>query len=153
MRSRTTMLTVAAATALALAASGAARPRDTGLSCDLVSPAEIKAVLGATVAKPDVHVFGKLTMCSYSGDKSVLIRFETGMSRGSFATENESARNGAHMKPFSGLGLPAYSQVIGSGPSAFGTIAALKGSTELLVTGQFPVARIEVLVKRILPDI
>lgn len=153
MRPPTTMLTVVAATALALAATGAARPRDTGPGCSLVSPAEIKAVLGVTVAKPEVRVVGPLTFCSYVGDTSVLVRFETGMSRKSFAAENESARNGAHMKRFSGLGLPAYSQVIGSGSTAFGTIAALKGSTELLITGQFTVAQIELLVKRILPAI
>lgn len=172
MRSWTFMQTATAATALALAASaglevpgvraasqtpvtyaaGVATRRSSGPGCNLVSVSEIKAVLGVAVAKPSVAGNGPVTMCTYSGAKVLLVRLETGMSPADFSRARKGFEaNGEPTKSFTGLQVPAYSSVLGSGPYAMRTLAVLKGGTELLVTGPFPLSKLAELVTKVLP--
>lgn len=172
MRSPVAMLAATAATALVLtpsaglAAPGAgatsrapvkatsrlANRRGGSPGCDLVTPEEIKAVLGVTVGKPTVGGSASVTMCTYSGDKVLLVRIETGMTSASFsgARQNFDAE-GEPTTTYTGLGLPAYTSVLAFNKSSLNTLAVLKGGTELLVTGVFPVAKLAALVKKVLP--
>lgn len=142
----------AASRAPARSAAGAATRGNRGPSCNLVSPGEIKAVLGVTVTKPSVTADGPVTVCTYTGAKVLLVRFETGMSSADFAEARKGFdANGESTKSFTGLHLPAYSSVLGSGRFATSTLAVLKGSTELLVTGPFPLTKLVGLVEKTLP--
>ena len=123
-------------------------------SCATVSPTLIKSALGLAVPAPQATPNGSVLVCTYGKlgqAKQVIVRFETGESAAAFAAARKQFdAHGEPTKTFAGLGVPAYSSVIGSGAYLNSTVVALKGGTELLVTAPAPVATVAVLVKKTL---
>lgn len=122
-------------------------------SCKLVSPKEIKAVLGYEVPKPIVTRRRTVTVCQYEGPaKTATVRFETDESRKTLKRDRAGFESeGEKTKTFTGLGLPAFSSVI-PGFQIY-TLVVLKGHTTVLVTADAPLAKVAKLVKMILPKI
>jgi hypothetical protein len=122
--------------------------------CATVSPSLIKSALGFAVPAPQATPNGSVLVCTYGKlgqGKQVIVRFETGESAAAFAAARKQFdAHGEPTKTFAGLGVPAYSSVLGSGVYLTSTVVALKGSTELLVTAPVPVATVAVLVKKTL---
>ena len=122
--------------------------------CSTVSPQLIKSALGVAVPAPQATPNGSVLVCTYGKvgqSKQVIVRFQTGESAAAFATGRKQFD--AHGEPtttYAGLGVPAYSSVLGSGVYLNTTLVALKGSTELLVTAPAPLASVAVLVKKTL---
>jgi hypothetical protein len=122
-------------------------------SCATVSPQLIRSALGLSVPAPQATPNGSVLVCTYGklGQGQVIVRFQTGDSKPAFAAARKQFdTHGEPTKPFAGLGVPAYSSVIGSGAYLNSTVVALKGSTELLVTAPAPLARVAALVKKTL---
>ena len=97
---------------------------------------------------------GSVLVCTYGKigqSKQVIVRFQTGQSKPAFAVSRKQFdTHGEQTKTFTGLGVPAYSSVLGSGSYLNSTVVALKGNTELLVTAPAPLARVAALVKKTL---
>jgi hypothetical protein len=123
-------------------------------NCATVSPQLIKSALGLAVPAPQATPNGSVLVCTYGQvgqGKQVIVRFQTGESMPAFAAARKQFdAHGEPTKTFAGLGLPAYSSVLGSGVYVNSTVVALKGSTELLVTAPAPLAKVAVLVKKAL---
>ncbi|MES1249005.1 MAG: hypothetical protein ABUS54_15170 [Actinomycetota bacterium] len=116
-------------------------------TCATVPPALIKSTLGLSVPKPKATQ-GAALVCTYG---TVIVRFQTGESKAAFtAARKQFDAHGEPTKTYGGLGVQAYSSVIGSGTYANSTVVALKGSTEVLVTAQTTVAKVAALVKKVL---
>lgn len=146
----------AAFVAPARSAARATSEHETRPSCTVVTAAEIKTILGLSVGKPTVTGGGSTTLCSFTDPKyrDLLVRVETGMSRSNFqAARKEFDSTGQPTKDFPGLGVPAYSSVLGSKYVKVNTLALLKGSTEVLLTGAFPLGKLAALAKKVLPEI
>jgi hypothetical protein len=149
---RGTRVTIVVAVLVAVPAATAAPAKMP--SCSTVSPQLIKSALGLAVPAPQATPNGSVLVCTYgkiAQAKQMIVRFETGESAAAFATGRKQFD--AHGEPtttFAGLGVPAYSSVFGSGVYVNSTLAALKSSTELLVTAPAPLASVAVLVKKTL---
>ena len=123
-------------------------------SCATVSPQLIKTTLGIAVPAPQATPNGSVLVCTFGQtgqSKQVIVRFESGESKPAFAASRKQFdAHGEPTKVFAGLGVPAYSSVIGSGAYLNSTVVALKGSTELLATAPAPLSKVAVLVKKTL---
>ena len=123
-------------------------------TCTSVPPATVNSALGKNVTKPERVVNGTVTVCTYkpeSGGGQVLIRFESGLSKTSFATVQKSFDgNGQPTQALSGLGDAAFTSTIGTGDVTTNTVVVLKGSSSLLITTNAPLDQIEGLAKTVL---
>jgi hypothetical protein len=139
------------------AAPAALAALSTAPSCAAVPASEIKAVLGVSVPAPVATQSGPVLVCTYGmpGKGSlVIVRFQTGEAAATFtAARKQPDAHGEATKTYAGLGLPAYTSVVGSGGYATSTAVVLKGTTELLVTAPAAVTKVVVLVKKLLPAI
>jgi hypothetical protein len=153
--------TLAAAVALVWGSLGAAPSAlaapGTAPSCAAVPASEIKAVLSVSVPAPVATHNGPVLVCTYGtpGKGSlVIVRFETGETAATFtAARKQFDAHGEATTTYTGLGLPAYTSVLGSGGYATSTAVVLKGTTELLVTAPAALTKVVVLVKKLLPTI
>jgi hypothetical protein len=129
----------------------------TAPGCAAVPATEIKAVLGVSVPAPVATHNGPVLVCTYGtpGKESlVIVRFQTGETTATFtAARKQFDAHGEATKTYGGLGLPAYTSVLGSGGYATSTAVVLKGTTELLVTAPAALTKVVVLVKKLLPAI
>ena len=145
---------IAIVVAALVAVHGAAAVPAKTPSCATVSPQLIKSALGLAVPAPQATPNGSGLVCTYGKlgqGKQVIVRFQTGESAAAFAAARKQFdAHGEPTKTFAGLGVPAYSSVLGSGVYLNSTIVALKGSTELLVTAPAPLAGVAALVKKTL---
>lgn len=142
-------LILAAGAAGVLAGAGTAAAA-AGPSCNLASPARVKSALGLTVKSPSVTRNGPVTVCLFASAPPLLVRFETNETAALFAIGRKSfAQHSEPTKTVSGLGSQAYSSSIGS----TNTIVALTNKTELLITGNEPLAKLVALAKLILPSL
>ena len=142
------LATGAAAVIVSTATAGAA----TGPSCALASAKRVKSAVGISVGSPTVTRNGPVTVCLFASTPTLLVRFETNASASLFAVGRKSfTSHGEPTKTVHGLGTAAYSSSIAGGKS--NTIVVLKNTTELLVTGPEPLAKLVALAKLILPSL
>jgi len=145
-----TLILATGATA-ALASTGAAAAAS-GPSCSLASAKRVKSALGLTVGSPSVTKNGPVTVCEFASTSPLLVRFETNESASMFAAGRKGfTQHGEPTKTVSGLGTAAYSSSLAGGKS--NTIVVLKDTTELLITGAEPLAKLEALAKLIVPSL
>jgi hypothetical protein len=149
-----TAVGVAGSTAVATPSAFATSSTRPSISCGLISTAQINRVLKTSVGAPKVIRNGAVTVCTYPQghltDK-LLIRYETGMNPTTFdATKTGFTSHGEPVTVTSGFGSTAFTSTIGSGTYAVNSLAALKGTTGLLVSASTSLARVEMLSTRIL---
>jgi hypothetical protein len=142
-------LIVATGATAVLAGTGAATAA-TGPSCSLVSAKRVKSALRVTVGSPIATKKGPVTVCGFTGVSPILVRFQTGETAAMFSAGRKSfTTHGEPTETVGGLGDNAFSSSLAGGKS--NTIVILKHTTELLVTGTEPLAKLEALAKLILP--
>jgi len=143
-------LVLASGAAVALASTGTAAAVS-GLSCNLASAKSVKSALGITVGSPSVTRNGPVTVCEFASTSPLLVRFETNESASMFAAGQKSfTQHGQPTKTVNGLGTKAYSSTF---EGKTNTIVVLKNQTELLITANEPLAKLEALAKLILPSL
>ena len=143
---------VLATGAAAVLASTATAAAASGPSCSLASAKSVKSALGITVASPSVTKNGPVTVCLFTSTSALLVRFETNETASMFAVGRKSfGQHGEPTKTVNGLGTTAYSSTFAGGKS--NTIVVLKNKTELLITANEPLAKLEALAKVILPSL
>ena len=122
--------------------------------CTLLSPADVQAVTGATVGSPRTVHQGPVTDCTYASanpSDAVLIRYTTGASSASFATEQSAFEKLGHtVTPVSGLGDEAYSFSESVGATTKNTVTARQGTVQVTVTGSATPAQVEELARQAL---
>jgi hypothetical protein len=120
-------------------------------SCNLASAKLVKSALGLTVASPSVTKNGPVTVCLFTSTPPLIVRFETNENPSLFALGRKGfGQHGQPTKTVNGLGSQAYSSSIGSTSN---TIVVLENKTELLITGDEPLAKLVALAKLILPSL
>jgi hypothetical protein len=143
-------LVLATGAAVALAGTGTAAAVS-GPSCNLASAKSVKSALGITVGSPSVTKNGPVTVCEFASTSPLLVRFETNESASMFAAGQKSfTQHGQPTKTVNGLGTKAYSSTFAGKTN---TIVVLKNKTELLITANEPLAKLEALAKLILPSL
>ena len=144
-------LVLATGAAVALASTGTAAAVS-GPSCNLASAKSVKSALGITVGSPSVTKNATVTVCLFATMPGLLVRFETNETASLFALGRKSfGQHGEPTKTVNGLGTKAYSSTLAGGKS--NTIVVLKNKTELLITANEPLAKLEALAKLILPSL
>jgi hypothetical protein len=144
------LFTLMAAAASVTSTSGAVRLAGGIASCSQIPSSKVQAMLGAPVGPPQVQKNGPVSVCTYGG---TLVRVETAVTSKQFQFgRKQFGIHGEPTKAVPGLGDAAYSSVIGAGGHATDTVVVLKGSTELLVTGETPLQRIETFARSVLPS-
>ena len=139
-----------AAASLALVATSCSSPAttkaavvtpttNTGL-CKLVAPSVVATALEESMTPAETLAHGSTTECVYRAKEgtgaTVLILFKTDSSASAFAKSRENfERRGLKLGPITGLGDQAYYFSEQAGKSSVTTVAAVKGSLQLLVTG------------------
>jgi hypothetical protein len=125
-------------------------------SCHKVTPTLIKSTLGVAVPAPSEVRNGLVFECMFGQPGTtaralVTVDFQTDVSpaklkamRGVFGAHSTAT--------FSGLGLPAFSSVQGTGSARNNGLVVLKGSTAVEVFWGGPLAKITALVRKILPS-
>ena len=123
-----------------------------------MTTADVQRTLGLAVGAPVSQVTGPVTVCTYTGagtaPSTVLVRFATGSTAGSFAAAK--AAFAGHQEPTSdvaGLGKAAYSSTLSTGGLVQNTIVVLQGSTELLISAPAPLSQVETLARQVLPSL
>ena len=107
---------------------------------------------GITVGAPSVTKNATVTVCEFATTAGLLVRFETNETASLFALGRKSfGQHGEPTKTVNGLGTKAYSSTLAGGKS--NTIVVLKNKTELLITANEPLAKLEALAKLILPSL
>lgn len=125
-------------------------------SCDLVSPALIKKVLGFSAQAPQVTVSGNELTCRYEIPKlyqSVAVHFTAGMTPQSFKYSWGAYAKGAKTTAVKGLGQEAWASVVSLYGATASTLAVLEGSEELMVQSPGPLGPVEALARAVLPKI
>jgi hypothetical protein len=136
--------------ALAAPATNRDDAHSAGPSCNLASPSKVKSALGVAVSSPSATNNATITVCQFTTDPGLLVRFETKESASLFALGRKGFQtHGEPTKTVAGLGTEAYSSSIGG----TNTIVVLKNTTELLVTASVPLAKVVALAKLILPSL
>jgi hypothetical protein len=134
-----------------LAGSVTAKAKPT---CTSVSPATINRALGTNVVKPTKVTNSTVALCTYrpaSGSGQVLIRFESGLTKTSFALVQKSFDNNDQpTQALSGFGDAAFTSTIGTGEFTTNTVVMLKGSNSVLITAGVPLDKVEGLAKIVL---
>jgi len=141
---------VVAASGLALFATGCSSPAttkstaiipttNTGL-CKLVNPSVVATVLSESMTFPETLVRGSTTECVYRAKAGtgavILILYKTKSSGATFAKSRDNfERRGLQLGPITGLGDQAYYFTDTAKKTSVTTVATVKGSLQLLVTG------------------
>ena len=142
---------VLATGAAAVLASTATAAAVSGPSCNLASAKSVKSALGITVGSPSVTKNATVTVCLFATTSGLLVRFETNETASLFALGRKSfGQHGEPTKTVNGLGTKAYSSIF---KGKTNTIVVLKDKTELLITANEPLAKLEALAKLILPSL
>ena len=148
---------VGAAALVATAVLFGASPAGAASSCRKVTPTLIKSTLGVVVPAPTEVRNGRVLECMFGQPGTttralVTVDFQTDVSPAKL--KGMRSVFGAHStKTFSGLGLPSFSSVQGTGSARNNGLVVLKGSTAVEVFWGGPLARIAALVKKILPTV
>ncbi len=112
---------------------------NTGL-CKLVAPSVVATALSESMTFPETFAHDSTTECVYRSKEgtgaTVLILYETDSSGLTFAKSRENLeRRGLQLGPITGLGDQAYYFSEQAGKGSVTTVAAAKGSLQLVVTG------------------
>src|SRR4051794_19426433 len=150
-------LLAAAAAVLSLAAAGTASARTTTASCNLVSPAVLRAVLGITVGSLTRQTSPGGLTCSYSVNGIpgvVIVNFEKNVPLAVFqATKKSFSHSNPHTRSLHGLGDSAFTATQGTRPFAFTLLFVHKGTGELSITAAAPLAKCRHLAVVLLPHV
>ncbi len=140
--------------------SGAARtttsaaPPPATLSCSSITASTVSAALGVQVTGPTFHPSAASTSCAYAAGTfraAVEITVAGGVSASTFDRDATTlGAYGATTSTVPGLGDLAMASSLGAGPDQTTTVAALSGTTEVIVSAAAPVSRIETLVQQVL---
>ena len=129
------------------------------LSCGIVTPGEIRATLGLSVAKPTINNSGPplglvcdYTVANTAGTVSVTVSFLRPETVKDFASSQKDSIGGS-TKTVPRLGQMAYSNVMGSGQYAISTVYVLQHATRTMVQAVVPLAKVEGLARKILSQI
>jgi hypothetical protein len=145
------LLTISAAVASLTSASNAARLGGRVTSCTQIPSSKVHEMLGTPAGPAQVQKNGPVSVCTYEG---TIVRVETAVTSKQFQFgRTQFGAHGEPTKSVPGLGDSAYSSVIGAGVNATRTVVVLKGNTELLVTGQTPLQRIETFERSVVPSL
>jgi hypothetical protein len=157
-RERLVVRAVAAGVLCAAAAVFGASSAAAKSSCGkVVTPTLIRSTLGVAVPAPSEVVNGRVLECMFGQPGTttralVTVDVQSGVSpaklkaiRGVFGRRSTAT--------FSGLGLPAFSSVQGTGSARNNGLVVLKGSTAVEVFWGGPLAKIAALVKKVLPTV
>ena len=141
----TTATTLSAGTRAALKARGAL--------CTLITPADIKAVTGVSVAQPKVGIHGRQTTCNYKAHvlaSSAVTQFDSAVSPTAYQSFNSKVTSTfGQTTPVTGLPPGAYSFGASVSSGTLHSVVALVGSTQLMVTGTYPLTQLEALASKI----
>ena len=119
---------------------------NTGL-CRLIAPSVVATVLETSMSFPETLTHGNSTECVYESTKgtgqAVLIRYDTHSSESSFTrSERNFERRGMQLGPVLHLGDKAYYFSEPAGHTTVTTVAIVKGSLQVLVSGTAQVDQI-----------
>ena len=108
--------------------------------CKLVSPSVISTALEESMSVPETLTSGSKTECVYRTEEgtgaAVLILYETRSSASAFDKSRENfEQRGLQLGPITDLGDQAYYFSSKASKSTVTTVAVMKGSLQLLVTG------------------
>jgi hypothetical protein len=122
------------------------RTTDTGL-CKLIAPSVVATVLETSMSFPETLSHGNSTECVYESTKgtgqAVLIRYDTHSSESSFTrSEKNFERHGMQLGPVLHLGDKAFYFSEPAGHATVTTVAIVKGSLQILVSGSGQVDQI-----------
>jgi hypothetical protein len=123
-------------------------------SCDLASPADIKATLGLDVAAPSPTVNDTVTMCQYDpapgASKTVILRIDTASSAAKFQqTRDTYAPQKMSTTDYPGFADQAYTNTISAAGITTNTLVARKGSVEAQVSSSASVDQEKVLLQKL----
>jgi hypothetical protein len=111
-----------------------AGPR-TAPSCALASPALIKATLNLDVSEPVQTTNEPVVGCTYNGESSVIVRFQSEEDASSFARGRRGFEtSGQPTTDVTGFHDEAYMSSTEFGDVVSNTLVARKGAVEILVT-------------------
>jgi hypothetical protein len=136
--------------------TASASPSTNKPSCNLVSPALIKKVLGFSAQPPQVTVSGNELTCRYQIPKlyqSVAVHLTSGMTPQSFQYFRNAYNKTAKTTNVKGLGQEAWASVVSLYGATASTLAVLEGSEEIMVQSPGPLAPVEALARAVLPKI
>jgi hypothetical protein len=126
-------------------------------ACALMSPAEVKSIMGATVGTPTAVVDKTVTTCRYKAPKlsqTVLIEYQLDATGTSFSSDRSAiqTKEGTVVE-ITGLGDEAYYFTVKSGGQTVNTVVTLQGSLQTIVTGTSSLSRVENLADAIINKI
>jgi hypothetical protein len=112
---------------------------NTGL-CTLVAPSVVATALNQSMSFPETLAHNSTTECVYRSkagtEAAVLLLYQTGSSGSTFAKSRQNfERRGLKLGQVTGLGDQAYYFSEQTGTTSVTTVAVVKGSLQLLVTG------------------
>jgi hypothetical protein len=122
-------------------------------ACDLISPSEIKATLGTSVAQPTAKVDGSVTACTYKASplaRSVIIEYNDNASATSFAADKATIAQHLTVTPIQGLGNKAYSFSQAAHPYAANTVVTIQNSLQTIVTSTSSMSQVKTMAEEIL---
>jgi hypothetical protein len=135
-------------TGAATGGGGAAGGKKT---CAVAPASLIYSTLGRTVGDPQEQDNGTVTVCTYTGGGTTIVRFDTATDPGSFATEKQGfAPQGMQTVDIAGFGDEAYSAVLSAAGITTNTVVVRKGSVEVLVTSSASIDQEKALAQKLL---
>ncbi len=131
--------------------------RARGALCLLITPADIKAATGETVAPAQVGIHGSQTTCNYKAKvlpSSIVTQFDSGVTPASFQSYSSKVSSTfGQTTPVTGLTAGSFSFGAPAGSLTLSSVVALVGSTQVMVTGTSPVSQLETLASTIVSQI
>jgi hypothetical protein len=135
----------------AAAGGGGAGGAGAKKTCAVAPASLINSALGRTVGDPEEQDNGTVTVCTYTGGGTTIVRFDTATDAGSFATEKQGfAPQGMQTVDISGFGDEAYSAVLSAAGITTNTVVVRKGSVEVLVTSSASIDQEKALAQKLL---
>jgi len=128
-------------------------------ACSLVSPVEVKNVMGATVGQPKAVATGSVTTCTYRSsdpDKSVIIEYDTAATASTYAEgRSEIEKQGAKTTSIGGpnLGTEAYTFTLRSSGAPVNTVVTFQGTLQTIVSSTTSAASVQNMSAAILESI
>ena len=128
-------------------------------ACSLVSPAEVKNVIGTTVGQPKAVASGSVTTCTYRSsdpDKSVIIEYDTAATASTYAEgRSEIEKQGAKTTSIGGpnLGTEAYTFTLRSSGAPVNTVVTFQGTLQTIVSSTTSAASVQKMSAAILESI
>jgi hypothetical protein len=120
--------------------------------CSLVTPADIRTVLGRSVKAPTVRNTTAATICTYAATHAstptdaVIIGFRGQVTAAAAAAEQTNlAKLHGTVTDVTGSGAQAYYYSVGTGAHSLTTLVSLVGETQVTVTSTAPVTQAEAL--------